>query len=139
MVSPLPPEPTPSPVVAKPKHHPDVAKDEPPKPSPKPEEKKPDDKSKVINPFDTGTVSLKSSPSCEIFVDGKAIAASTPQDLKLAPGKHRITLVHDELDIKDAFNVEVKAGEVERVNRDLREKAKAKQRDKTINPFGGGG
>jgi len=81
---------------------------------------------------------LRSSPACEILVDGKAIAATTPQELKLPAGKHRITLVHDELGIQEAFSVEIRAGATERVNRDLNEKIKAKKRNATINPFGGG-
>jgi serine/threonine protein kinase len=97
---------------------------------------------RTVNPFgdapSTGTLVLRSTPACEILVDGKAIAASTPQDLKLAPGKHRITLVHDEYDIKDSFSVEVKAGESVRVARNHQDKIDAKKRNKTINPFGGG-
>jgi serine/threonine protein kinase len=99
---------------------------------------------RTVNPFgagdapSTGTLVLRSTPACEILVDGKAIAASTPQDLKLAPGKHRITLVHDEYDIKDSFSVEVKAGESVRVARNHQDKIEAKKRNKTINPFGGG-
>ena len=98
---------------------------------------------KIVNPFDeatgpiTGTLSLRSTPTCEILVDGKAIAASTPKEIELAPGKHRITLVHDQLDIKDSFNVEIRAGAVQKMSRDLRDQVKAKQRNSTINPFGG--
>jgi serine/threonine-protein kinase len=124
--------------------------------APKPDASKPDaprvdaksDKAaankRTVNPFgagdapSTGTLVLRSTPACEILVDGKAIAASTPQDLKLAPGKHRITLVHDEYDIKDSFSVEVKAGESVRVARNHQDKIDAKKRNKTINPFGGG-
>ncbi len=122
-------------------HHEAKAVDAKPAATPEP---KPDDRKKIVNPFQeaagtTGTIALRSNPACEILVDGKAIAASTPRDLNLSPGKHRITLFNDELDIKESFTVEVHAGEVERVNRDLREKAKQKARNATINPFGGGG
>jgi serine/threonine protein kinase len=105
-----------------------------------------DPKLKTVNPFEktpaattpaVGTLVLRSNPPCEILVDGKAIAASTPHELKLSAGKHRITLVQDEHDIKDSFTVEIKAGGTERVNRDLHEKIKAKKRNATINPFGG--
>jgi hypothetical protein len=101
-----------------------------------------DPKTKTVNPFAatppaTGTLVLRSTPPCEILVDGRAIAASTPHELKLAAGKHRITLVHDEQGIQDSFSVEIKAGGTERVNRDLHEKVKAKKRNATINPFGG--
>ena len=103
-------------------------------------DKKHDPKQKTVNPFEaqTGVLQLRSSPACEILVDGKAIAATTPQELKLPAGKHRITLVHDELGIQEAFSVEIRAGATERVNRDLNEKIKAKKRNATINPFGGG-
>ena len=113
------------------------------KPEIKPEAKPVDPKMKTVNPFEaqtpsTGTLVLRSSPACEILVDGKAIAATTPHEIKLAAGKHRITLVHDELDIKESFNVEIRGGATERVHRDLHEKVKAKKRNATINPFGGG-
>jgi hypothetical protein len=112
--------------------------------APKVEAPKPvDPKLRTVNPFTeaptTGTLVLRSSPAAEILVDGKAIAASTPHELELSAGKHRITLVHDELDIKESFSVEIGADKTVRVNRDLTEKIKAKKRNATINPFGGGG
>jgi serine/threonine protein kinase len=102
-----------------------------------------DAKIATIDPFKEaqaamGTLVLRSTPACEIFVDGKAIAASTPHELKLAAGKHRITLVHDEKDLKETFSVQIKAGQTERVSKDLTEKLDAKKRNATINPFGGG-
>ena len=86
----------------------------------------------------TGTLKLRSSPSCAILVDGKAIGSNTPHELELPAGKHRITLFNDEHDIKDTFHVVIEAGDVERVTRDLHDKIRAKRRNKTINPFGGG-
>ena len=116
----------------------DVKSDEPVKPEVVDAKKQAD--KRIVNPFDagTGTLALRSSPSCEILVDGKAIAAKTPHELKLSPGKHRITLFNDEHDIRESFQVDIKAGAVERVNKNLDEKIKAKKRNATINPFGGG-
>jgi serine/threonine-protein kinase len=122
------------------KDEPKVAKVEPKVEAPKVEPSP--NKNATVNPFPekptTGTLLLRSSPPCEILVDGKAIAASTPYELKLSVGKHRITLVQDEFDIKDSFSVEIKPGATEKVHRDLQEKIKAKKRNATIDPFGGG-
>ena len=145
-----PPVEEPAPPVAKKREHKSRSekKADEPKIEPKVEPKlEPSKDAKIVNPFNgstdaaapsTGTLVLRSTPACEILVDGKAIAKSTPQDLELAPGKHRITLVQDEHDIKESFSTEIKAGETVRISRDLTEKIKAKKRNATINPFGGG-
>jgi serine/threonine-protein kinase len=86
----------------------------------------------------TGTLVLRSKPSCAILVDGAALGASTPHSLSLPAGRHKVTLVYPELDVTETFSVEVTAGGVERVHRDLRDKIERRRRDATINPFGGG-
>jgi len=66
-----------------------------------------------------GTLLLGSKPPCEIFVDGKSTGLSTPQkDLKLAAGKHKITLVNNEFGIKETFAVDIKADATEKQIKD---------------------
>jgi hypothetical protein len=67
----------------------------------------------------TGTLMIGSKPSCEIYVDGTATGLHTPQkEMKLAAGKHRITLINNEFGIKESFAVEIKADEPARAIKD---------------------
>jgi eukaryotic-like serine/threonine-protein kinase len=141
--APPPPKPTIAPIEPEAPKPPPV--EEPPVKKPRKKTDKPvvEPKQQTIDPYAEqqaamGTLVLRSTPPCEILVDGKAVAASTPTELKLVPGKHRVTLVHDEKDIKETFAVQIKAGQTERVTKDLTDKVNAKKRNATINPFGGG-
>lgn len=70
-------------------------------------------------PAGQGTLTIGSKPPCEIYVDGKATGLHTPQkDLKLAAGKHRITLINNEFGIKESFSVEIKADEPTKMIKD---------------------
>ena len=80
----------------------------------------------------SGMLSLNAKPPCEIVVDGNPLGLRTPQhEIKLAPGRHKITLVNAELGIRDTFGVDIKPGAVERAVRDY----SAQTKDSTINPF----
>ena len=67
-----------------------------------------------------GTLSLGSKPPCRIFIDGRDIGQKTPKvGIKLKPGRHRITLVNNEFNIKESFVIRVKPGEKLKETRDL--------------------
>ena len=58
-----------------------------------------------------GSLTISSTPSCDIFVDGAPIGMHTPAtELPLSVGRHKITLVDAERKIRDTFPVDVKAG-----------------------------
>ncbi|MBL4634082.1 MAG: hypothetical protein JKY56_09420 [Kofleriaceae bacterium] len=58
-----------------------------------------------------GTLMLGAKPPSLIFIDGKATGLTTPQkNIRLAPGRHRITLVNNALGIRDSFSVTVISG-----------------------------
>jgi PEGA domain len=72
-----------------------------------------------------GTLLLGSKPPCDILVDGSSTGLHTPQrDMKLPAGKHKITLVNDELGIKETFTVSITAGQTEKQVKDFSDKIK---------------
>jgi serine/threonine protein kinase len=91
----------------------------------KPADKKPGDepgqRQPLKSPVDAkGYVTVTSTPSARIWVDGKETSLSTPiggHALPLAPGKHKITFVIGSE--KFTFPVTVKAGETTAVHKDL--------------------
>ena len=83
--------------------------DRPPSPAPV-EEREP--RPSVAAAAEPGILRLGAKPPCRIFVDGRDTGETTPQPrLELEPGRHRITLVNDELGLKESFIVKIKAGE----------------------------
>ena len=76
-------------------------------------------------PSGDGTLLLGSKPPCDILVDGSSTGQHTPvRDLKLSAGKHQITLVNDELGIKETFTVDIKSGQTEKQIKDFSAKIK---------------
>ncbi|MBL9015559.1 MAG: hypothetical protein JNL83_15350, partial [Myxococcales bacterium] len=70
-------------------------------------------------PKGMGTLMLGSKPSCEIYIDGSNSGLHTPQrEIKLAAGKHRITLMNNEFGIKETFVVEIKPDETAKAIKD---------------------
>jgi hypothetical protein len=68
---------------------------------------------------------LAAKPPCAIRIDGKTTGLTTPQRvLKLAPGKHRITLTNQQHQIKDSFRVSIVSGQKTRIVRDNTSKIK---------------
>jgi len=66
-----------------------------------------------------GTLMLGSKPSCEIYIDGSNSGLHTPQrEIKLAAGKHRITLMNNEFGIKETFVVDIKPDATEKAIKD---------------------
>jgi len=66
-----------------------------------------------------GILVLGSKPPCEIFIDGSATGLHTPQtEIKLSPGRHKVTLVNSEFGIKESFNVDIKLDAPEKMIKD---------------------
>jgi serine/threonine protein kinase len=60
-----------------------------------------------------GFLTIGSKPPCEIYVDGSDSGFSTPkQKLVLESGRHRITLVNNDFNIKETFSVDIQADQV---------------------------
>ncbi|HEY5949159.1 MAG TPA: PEGA domain-containing protein, partial [Kofleriaceae bacterium] len=110
---------------------PKVAKVEPKEPKVEPKETKVEPKETKVEPKEAkveptpasakgqGTLLLGSKPPCDIYIDGKDTGMQTPQrDIKLASGKHKITLVNNEFGIKETFAVDIKADATEKQIKD---------------------
>jgi serine/threonine protein kinase len=70
-----------------------------------------------------GTLLVGSKPPCDIFIDGSSTGLHTPaKDIKLAAGKHKVTLVNNEFGIRDTFTVEIKADQPEKAIKDYSDK-----------------
>jgi len=66
-----------------------------------------------------GILVLGSKPPCEIAIDGSPTGLHTPQtEIKLTPGRHKVTLVNSEFGIKESFNVDIKLDAPEKMIKD---------------------
>lgn len=85
--------------------------------APKQDDPKP--KPPVVDSNATGTLLLSAKPPCNIFIDGRDTGKRTPQrNIKLPVGKHRITLLNNELGIKESFNVKITADKATKALKD---------------------
>jgi hypothetical protein len=95
----------------------DRGKVDPPKKKDPPAEKKP-----------TGppaSLLIGSKPPCKIYIDGKDTGKKTPQrNMKVKPGKHKITLVNNEFKIKKTIKIDVGPGEQKKIIRDFSDRLK---------------
>ena len=67
-----------------------------------------------------GILQIGSRPSCDVYIDGKAIGRRTPiRQLHIKSGTHEITLVNDEYKIRHQFNIEIKSGETKKIIKKL--------------------
>jgi hypothetical protein len=67
-----------------------------------------------------GLLALGAKPPCDIYIDGKNTGLQTPQrSIKLAPGKHRVTLVNRDHRIRKSFTVQIVEGKRTRAIQDL--------------------
>jgi eukaryotic-like serine/threonine-protein kinase len=67
-----------------------------------------------------GVLVVGAKPPCEIIIDGRPTGLVTPQkDIKLAAGRHRVTLVNAELGIRETFSVDIKPDATEKVIKDF--------------------
>ena len=84
-------------------------------------------------------MSIGSKPSCEIQIDGKATGLRTPQqEIKLAAGRHVVTLINSDHAVADTFQVDIKPGSVVKQFKDYSAQLRDTQPDpnrQTINPF----
>jgi eukaryotic-like serine/threonine-protein kinase len=70
-------------------------------------------------PRPLGVLVLGSKPPCDIAIDGVATTLHTPQkEIKLAVGKHRITLTNSEFGINETFTVDIKPDAPEKLIKD---------------------
>jgi hypothetical protein len=85
--------------------------------APKQDDPKP--KPPVVDSNATGTLLLSAKPPCNIFIDGRDTGKRTPQrNITLPVGKHRITLLNNELGIKESFNVKITADKATKALKD---------------------
>ncbi len=74
-------------------------------------------------PRRAGTLRIRSTPSCDILIDGRRTGLRTPQrSLELKPGKHTVELVNKKQKIRTKFSVRIKSGKTTRVSKKLRSK-----------------
>lgn len=74
---------------------------------------------------DPGVLMLAAKPPCDILIDGKNTGLKTPQRvLRLPPGKHKVTLINEEHDLRDSFRVSIQSGKKTRIVRDMTSKLK---------------
>jgi hypothetical protein len=67
-----------------------------------------------------GTLMISSKPPCEIVIDGKPTGLTTPQRaIALSAGRHKVTLVNGDKDIKRTFSVQITANATEKLIEDL--------------------
>ncbi len=89
---------------------PDLPAVTPRPPSPKPP---------IVASDAAGTLLLSAKPPCKIFIDGRDTGKMTPQrGIKLSVGKHRVTLLNNQLGIKESFNVRISAGKATKALKD---------------------
>ena len=70
-----------------------------------------------------GTLLVGSKPPCDIFIDGSSTGLHTPaKDIKLAVGRHKVTLVNNEFGIRETFTVDIKADAIEKAIKDYSDK-----------------
>lgn len=70
-----------------------------------------------------GTLMLGAKPPCQIYIDGRKTGKTTPQrNLRLRPGKHRVTLRNAQYRIKKSFEVTIEAGRRVRIIKDMSSK-----------------
>jgi serine/threonine protein kinase len=129
-VAPRPPPPQPSPPPRAPPERPAPDKTPPPKLAPEPSAAPGPDKgggeTSSVEPKDAdpkakgqGVLVLGSKPPCEIAIDGSPTGLRTPQkEIKLSVGRHRVTLTNSEFNIKETFNVDIKADTPEKAIKD---------------------
>jgi hypothetical protein len=71
-------------------------------------------------PARAATLMVGSKPPCQIILDGRDTGLVTPQrDLKVAPGRHTVTLISRDHGLRKTVRVEVAPGEKKRVIEDL--------------------
>jgi eukaryotic-like serine/threonine-protein kinase len=112
------------PPIQHPVEHPPVVSNNTDNPKPeKPVVEEPIKEKPPVVAAGTGTLLVGSKPPCDIFIDGSSTGLHTPaKDIKLAAGKHKVTLVNNEFGIRDTFTVDIKADQPEKAIKDYSDK-----------------
>jgi serine/threonine-protein kinase len=58
-----------------------------------------------------GVLRINSRPWSQVTVDGRVVGNTPQQALQLTAGTHRIQLVNDQMGMRKAVNITIKAGE----------------------------
>jgi hypothetical protein len=83
-------------------------------------------------PVGPGTLRVVSKPACEIAIDGKPTGLRTPQtEIRLAAGRHKITLINEGYGIKESFLIEIKANQIDTEIKDFSDHFN----DRDVNPY----
>jgi hypothetical protein len=76
-----------------------------------------------------GVLMIASKPPCHIIINGQETGLTTPQSLiRLKTGRHELTLVNQEHDIRTSIPVTIRAGKSVRVVKDLTDQMKRSPR-----------
>ncbi len=67
-----------------------------------------------------GVLSIASSPSLQVWVDGRNSRAMTPVRIILRPGRHKVTLIDAKAGTSRAFTVAIEDGETTRIVKNYR-------------------
>ena len=66
-----------------------------------------------------GTLEVQTRPWSRVFVDGRLVGPTPLTNVRLSPGRHTLTFVNEEYEIRERVSVTIRAGETERVVRTL--------------------
>lgn len=59
----------------------------------------------------TGTLRINTRPWSQVYVDGRLIGNTPQMNIQLSSGRHRVTLVNPEFDVRHTVSVNIQAGE----------------------------
>jgi hypothetical protein len=71
------------------------------------------------SPEVAGTLSVTSTPACEILIDGAPTHMTTPHSISVTPGSHVVTLVNAGQSIRKSFAVKIEAKQTTKVAQDF--------------------
>ncbi len=67
----------------------------------------------------TGFLSVNTRPWTKVYVDGRFIMNTPLMRYRLSAGAHRLTLINEDLNIRETLSVQIKAGENKQIVRNL--------------------
>lgn len=62
---------------------------------------------------------VQTTPWTQVFVDGRLIGNTPQRNIRLPPGRHTITLVNSDFNIRERVSVTIRSGQTERLVRRL--------------------
>jgi hypothetical protein len=72
----------------------------------------------------SGTLLLNAKPPCKVYIDGRDTGQTTPLRTDLKAGRHKVTLINNEFNIRESFTVTIKADENNKVLKDMSSRIK---------------